>query len=139
MDEPVPKRASPMAVFQRAVRDAFAFLETEYGFRLTAADETQVRFESDRIRLSIRRGPERNHLRLEIGRRDLDGDPPVGLPELLAVSGGRKDVGAEREILARNVLEVASVVRTLGHALLRGEPDAFRRVHARRAHGRRPA
>jgi hypothetical protein len=139
MDEPVPKRASPMAVFQRAVRDAFTFLETEYGFRLTVADETHVRFESDRIRLSICRGPGRNQLRLEIGRRDLEGDPPVGLPELLAVSGGRKGFRAEREILARNVLEVASVVRTLGHALLRGDPAAFRRVHGRRAREGRPA
>ncbi|HZP42320.1 MAG TPA: hypothetical protein VFD84_12540 [Candidatus Binatia bacterium] len=132
MEERVARRVSGMAVFQQAVRDAFAFLETEYGFRVAAADEACVRFESERARVAVRRGPGRHQLRLEIARRDAAREPPVGLPELLALADGRRGFATAREMLARNVLEVAAVVRTLGGALLRGDPGAFRRAYARR-------
>jgi hypothetical protein len=128
-------RDDPLRAFPGTVRAAFRFLESQYGFHVAGADDARVRYESEHVFVSVARCPGGTQLRLEIGRRDGAGRP-LTLADVLAAPD--REPRSEADIVARNVLEVASVVRLFGHPLLLGDPAAFDRLEARRTGRRGP-
>lgn len=120
-------------LFPRVVRDAFAFLETHYGFGVVASGPTAVRYESAAVVVTVARGPRAGQLQFEIGRRDV-GAVPHSLAEVLAAADPEppQEPSSEEELLTHNALEIALVIRTIGQRLLRGEVAAFGALRARR-------
>lgn len=61
-----------MLQFMRVAQAAFEFLCVEFGFRLVRADESYLRYETDKVFVNVYRGRSSYSVRFEIGLSTAD-------------------------------------------------------------------
>jgi len=127
--------------FAEAVLTAFDFLVESYGFRVTRAEPTLVRFESQRVFVNIYHGRSSYELGLEIGRligESGEGEHPFSLDTILMLDGAQNPPKALFQASTSQdvndcVHKLASLVRKYAASALAGDNLTFKRLAEIRA------
>ena len=120
--------------------EAFHFLETEYGYRLTHEDPTLVTYESRRLEVRIRHGLLSYEIEFSIGHRSGLSQWRYALPEILIGLVPGYDENAfyqttDKELLRQSLASIAEMIQMHAGPLLRGDDDAVRLVEAAHRQG----
>lgn len=116
--------------FRREAEAAFEFLRRELGLRLTTAEETFLRYESDAVFVNVYHGRSSYELRFEIGL--LANPQSKYYPEELVALRGVGDEAffqaSSAERVKQYVPRLAGLLRTYAGALLAGDQAEFERL-----------
>ena len=142
MTTPGPGRAR--LGFAEAVEASFAFLVSEFGFRVVDERSTFVRYESDRAFVNVFHGRGSYELGVEIGRWIVVDDARVEerfpLGDVIALDHDRAAIGyrsfatTEKEPLARFLAQLAEWTHRFAPRVLEGDVATFDRLRVESAH-----
>jgi hypothetical protein len=130
MNQANPEEGRGRLGFTSIVLKAFDFLLST-GFVAVRRDPTLVRFESDRVFVSVYHGEQSYHVGLELGR--LEEDDIYSLHEVLStVAPTERDraryQASDTIVLERCVESIAEIVRLEAGPLLLGDSSAYSRL-----------
>jgi hypothetical protein len=122
--------------FVACVRDAFQYLETQYGMLCTYQDVTCVRYDTTDVRVLVSHGQTSYEIRVEADLKS--GDRDLSMYELSSIMGVRGRLGwttwqaSTPDSVAAGVAHLAGLLRAHGDRCLRGEKAAFEEMKSRR-------
>ena len=131
-----PAKSRERFRFPKLVKQAFAFLEHDYGFRVVESDITFVRYENDAMFVHVYHGRASYELGVEIGRRKQDRrmESRFDIQEILDIVDPENPDGANifqaetAEAVKAGVARLGELLREHGRPALLDEGDIFSRL-----------
>ncbi len=137
--EPAPDRSQ--IGFTEAVKSSFAFVN-EYGLELVQEEVTLVRYQSEKVSLTVYHGRGSYELGVEFERVDLCGEK-FGLYDMLKWAKGAGKIeeiptggyqGSSREVVQRLVEEMAELVKRYAEPLLQGDAEIYQTLREQQSY-----
>ena len=122
--------------FGEAVQHAFQFLITEYSFKCVEKSDTYVRYEKNKIFVSIYHGKVSYEVGLEIGLKQISMSSGFGIGSLIAIQQGKQEsrfrfyVAKTRQEIVTSVDNLARLLKEYENGALDGNQDIFEQLNA---------
>lgn len=124
----------PTLKFELLAKEAFAFLEQSFGFKLCSVAEGILRYETEDVFVGVNYDARRSYeLSLDIGQKNVAVERAFNLGEVLRSVKAPDDVPSSYQVTSDEMLKkflnkLAEALQQYGVSFLRNDPAAFGRL-----------
>ena len=117
--------------FPVLVRQAFEFLETDYGFTCCEENETYVRYEANGVFVSVYHGRRSYEVGIEIGLEEIHLNSGFGIGTLISIYSENNDkkryykIASSVDKIKEFLSELSCLLKKYGDQALRGDKAVF--------------